>query len=153
MVFTFSRALMSRVSTVTLDLGSPKLGPTEVGGKAVGLAGEALTGTEYARVFSDVLGEPVAYAPVTTEVYRGFGFPGADDPGNMYQYYRDNEQALNATRDVSRSRSLNPALRDSSTWAHANAAQLKSMLITGTAPSFEQGGAVRWSPIAWPPSV
>ena len=103
-----------------------KLGPAEVGGQVVGLAGEALTGTEYARVFSDVIGEPVEYAPVTTEVYRGFGFPGADDMGNMYQYYQDNEQALNATRDVSRSRSLNPALQDFSTWARSNSAQLKS---------------------------
>jgi hypothetical protein len=44
--------------------------------------------------------------------------------GNMYQYYQDNEAALNVTRDVARSRSLNPRLQDFATWARANAARL-----------------------------
>ena len=104
--------------------GMFKLGPDKVGGEVIGLAGEALTGTEYARIFSEVLGEPVEYAPVTTDVYRGLGFPGADDMGNMYQYYQDNEQALNRTRDVARSRTLNAQLQDFTMWARANAARL-----------------------------
>ena len=28
---------------------------------------------------------------MTPEVYRGFGFPGADDLGNMFQFKRDFE--------------------------------------------------------------
>jgi uncharacterized protein YbjT (DUF2867 family) len=104
--------------------GMFKLGPDTVGGDVIGLAGEALTGEEYARVFSEALGEPVDYAPVTTDTYRAFGFPGADDMGNMYQYYQDDEQRLNEIRDVERSRSLNPQLQDFATWARANASQI-----------------------------
>ena len=108
--------------------GMFKLGPDKVGGQVIGLAGEALTGDQYARGFAEAIGEPVEYAPVTTEVYRGFGFPGADDMGNMYQYYQDNETALNETRDVARSRELNPQLQNFTAWVKANASQLK---VTG----------------------
>jgi uncharacterized protein YbjT (DUF2867 family) len=62
---------------------------TEYIGKTVGIAGEHLTGKQMAAAFTRALGEEVRYNDVTPEDYRGFGFPGADDLGNMFQFKRD----------------------------------------------------------------
>ena len=58
-------------------------------GKTVGIAGEHLTGAEMAAAMTRGVGEEVRYNDVPPEVYRGFGFPGADDLGNMFQFKRD----------------------------------------------------------------
>jgi uncharacterized protein YbjT (DUF2867 family) len=58
-------------------------------GKTVGIAGGHLTGAEMAAGFSQALGREVVYNPVPPSVYRGFGFPGADDLGNMFQFKHD----------------------------------------------------------------
>jgi len=57
-------------------------------GKRVGIAGGHLTGAQMAAAFSRALGQEVRYNEVSPEVYRGFGFPGADDLGNMFQFKR-----------------------------------------------------------------
>ena len=43
-------------------------------------------------------------------MYRGFGFPGADDLGNMFQFKHDFEAEFRGPRDVERTRRLNPRL-------------------------------------------
>ena len=55
-------------------------------GKTVGIAGEHLTGAQMAAALAKALGQEVGTTRVTPEVYRGFGFPGADDLGNMFQF-------------------------------------------------------------------
>lgn len=85
-------------------------------GKKVGIAGEHLTGNEMASGLSNALGEPVIYNKVPAEVYRGFGFPGADDLGNMFQFYDEFETELNKTRDVASSKQLNPELMNFEQW-------------------------------------
>jgi uncharacterized protein YbjT (DUF2867 family) len=80
-------------------------------GQRVGIAGELLTGAGIAAVFSRALGQPVRYQAVPFDVYRGLGFPGADDLGNMFQFYHDFEQHFADTRDPARARALNPALQ------------------------------------------
>ena len=35
------------------------------------------------------LGKTVRYNEVSPATFRSFGFPGADDLGNMFQVYRD----------------------------------------------------------------
>ena len=57
---------------------------------------------------------------MTPEVYRGFGFPGADDLGNMFQFKADFEKDFCAARDVGFSRSLNPRLQTFAQWLDAN---------------------------------
>ena len=54
---------------------------------------------------------PVKYNAVEPDVYRGFGFPGADEMGNMFQAYRDFEKQMLAARSVDTARKLNPALQ------------------------------------------
>ena len=89
-------------------------------GKTVGVAGEHLTGAQMAAAFSKALGQEVRYDAVTPEVYRSFGFPGAEDLGNMFQFKRDFEEYFCGARDLRFSRSLNPALQTFETWLAAN---------------------------------
>jgi uncharacterized protein YbjT (DUF2867 family) len=92
----------------------------ELIGKAVGIAGEHLTGAQMAAELGKALGQEVAYNAVTPEVYRGFGFPGADDLGNMFQFKADFEADFCGARDLGFSRSLNPQLQTFAQWLAAN---------------------------------
>ncbi len=95
--------------------GIYKLGVAAIG-QEIGIAGEQLTGDEMAAAMSKAIGEPVYYNKVTADVYRGFGFPGADELGNMFQFYDEFADALNQTRDVGRTRQLNPELMNFEQW-------------------------------------
>jgi uncharacterized protein YbjT (DUF2867 family) len=85
-------------------------------GQRIGIAGEHLTGAKLAEKMGRALGEPVRYQDVPHDVYRGFGFPGADDLGNMFQIYVEFADHFQRTRDVAHSRALNPELQDFDTW-------------------------------------
>ncbi len=85
-------------------------------GKSIGIAGEHLTGAEMAAGLSRALGKPVQYYPVPFDVYRGFGFPGADDLGNMFQFKHDFNAEFCGARSVEFSRALNPALQSFAQW-------------------------------------
>jgi uncharacterized protein YbjT (DUF2867 family) len=89
-------------------------------GKTVGIAGEHLTGAQMAAALAGALGQDVVHTAVTPEVYRGFGFPGADDLGNMFQFNADFEKDYCAARNLAFSRSLNPQLQTFAQWLAAN---------------------------------
>ncbi len=89
-------------------------------GKTVGIAGEHLTGAQMAAEFSKALGQEVHYNAIPPEVYRGFGFPGADDLGNMFQFKHDFEDYFCGARNLAVSRFLNPDLQTFETWLAAN---------------------------------
>jgi len=89
-------------------------------GKTVGIAGEHLTGAQMAAAFTKVLGQEVVYNSVEPNVYRGFGFPGAEDLGNMFQFKRDFEAYFCGARSLEFSRSINPALQTFEQWLTAN---------------------------------
>jgi uncharacterized protein YbjT (DUF2867 family) len=81
-------------------------------GKTVGIMGEALTIEQMGKTLSNTLGVgPVTYNAVEADVYRSFGFPGADEMGNMFQAYRDFEKEMLANRSVDTARKLNPQLQ------------------------------------------
>ena len=84
---------------------------SQYAGKTVGIAGENLTGAEMAAAFSKVLGREVVYHAVPFDVYRGLGFPGADDLGNMFQFKHDFNEEFCGARSVAESRALNPGLQ------------------------------------------
>ena len=73
-----------------------------------------------AAAFTRALGREVRYNNVPPEVYRGFGFPGADDLGNMFQYKRDFNEQYCAARDLSFGRSLNPEMLTLDRWMEQN---------------------------------
>ena len=92
----------------------------ELIGKTVGIAGEHLTGAEMAAGFTELMDQEVRYNAVSPETYRGLGFPGADDLGNMFQFKRDFNEYFCGVRDVTFSKSLNPELQDFKTWLKNN---------------------------------
>jgi uncharacterized protein YbjT (DUF2867 family) len=110
------------------DIGKCALGVfargEEFAGKSIGIAGEHLSGGEMAEALSRALERPVAYNYVPPEVYRTFGFPGADDLANMFQYKRDFAPQFRALRSVEFSRSLNPELQSFARWLAANKARI-----------------------------
>ncbi len=85
-------------------------------GRTVGIAGEHLTGAQMARQLTQALGQEVRYNNVPPEVYRSFGFPGADDLGNMFQFKRDFNDYFVGARNLEFSRSLNPELQTFEEW-------------------------------------
>lgn len=89
-------------------------------GKTVGIAGEHLTGKQFAEAFSKALGKEVSYNAISADTYRGFGFPGADDMGNMYQFKAEFEKDYCQSRSVELARSLNPSLQTFTTWLEKN---------------------------------
>jgi len=93
-------------------------------GRTVGIAGEHLTGTQMAAALTRSLGQEVRYNYVPPEVYRGLGFPGAEDLGNMFQFKRDFEEAFCGARDLEQSRALNPALQTFEAWLARNAGRI-----------------------------
>ena len=96
-----------------------KGGPAYVG-RTVGIAGAHLTGAEMAAALGRALGREVRYNEVTPEAYRGLGFPGADDLGNMFQFKRDFERDFTAARDLGFSRTLYPGMQDFDSWLARN---------------------------------
>jgi uncharacterized protein YbjT (DUF2867 family) len=93
-------------------------------GKRVGIAGEHLTGAQMAAALSEALGEEVEYNYVPPEVYRTFGFPGAEDLGNMFQFKRDFEKDYAGARSPEESRALNPSLQTFADWLRKNASRM-----------------------------
>ncbi len=96
-----------------------KDGPSYIG-RTVGIAGEHLTGDEMAAALTKALGKDVVYNDISPADYRGLGFPGADDLGNMFQYFRDFAADFCAARSVAESRTLNPKLQTFAQWLEAN---------------------------------
>jgi uncharacterized protein YbjT (DUF2867 family) len=110
------------------DIGGCALGifkaKGEFIGKSVAIAGEHLTGAQMAAKLSRALGREVRYNDVPPDVYRSFGFPGADDMGNMFQFKRDFNADFVGARSLAFSRRLYPALQDFDAWLAVNASKI-----------------------------
>lgn len=92
----------------------------ELIGKTVGIAGGHLTGAQMAKSLTKALGQEVRYNQVTPEAYRAFGFPGADDLGNMFQFNTEFEQDCCDARSISETKKLNPELMTFDRWLAEN---------------------------------
>lgn len=89
-------------------------------GKTVGVAGEHLTGAQMAAAMTKALGQEVRYNDVPPDAYRKFGFPGAEDLGNMFQFNQEFADAFCAARSLAVSRALNPELQNLDEWLARN---------------------------------
>jgi uncharacterized protein YbjT (DUF2867 family) len=89
-------------------------------GQTIGIAGEHLTITDMADKMSKAMGREITYQQVSPDTYRGFGFPGADDVGNMFQFYADFEEDGLRLRNLEKTRSLNPELKNFDEWIKEN---------------------------------
>lgn len=96
----------------------------EMIGKTVGIAGGHLTGAQMAKSLSKALGQQVTYNAVSPATYRTFGFPGADDLGNMFQFNSEFEQDCCDARSISETKSLNPDLMTFDRWLGENKSRI-----------------------------
>ena len=93
------------------DIGKVAYGIFKAGtkyvGKTVGIASEFLTVQEMSDKLARAKGlSGIAHYDVSADDYRGFGFPGADEMGNMMQVYRDFEAEVVGRRDPAIARQL-----------------------------------------------
>jgi uncharacterized protein YbjT (DUF2867 family) len=93
-------------------------------GKTVGIAGEHLTGEEMAAALTRALGREVRYNAVSPDVYRSFGFPNADEVGNMFQFKRDFQTVFCGARNPDVARSLHPGLQTFDRWLERNKSRI-----------------------------
>jgi uncharacterized protein YbjT (DUF2867 family) len=119
--WTFPMGTARLAGIAAEDIGKVALGIFEGGaryiGKRIAIAGEHLTMSEMAEKLSKALGiSTIKYNAVEPDAYRSFGFPGADEMGNMFQVYRDFEKEVVGIRSVPSTRELNPQLLNFDAW-------------------------------------
>jgi len=110
------------------DIGKCAYGVLKQGeqwiGRTVGIAGEHLTGAQMASQLGEALAKDVRYEAVPFDAYRRLGFPGAEDLGNMFQFYAEHEQDFAGRRDVAVARALNPELLSFRAWLAKHASRI-----------------------------
>lgn len=93
-------------------------------GKTVAISGGNLSGKEMANSFAKALGQDVVYNAVPFDVYRGLGFPGAEDLGNMFQFKHDFEDYFCGTRNIESAKKLNPDMQSLDSWLEKNKSKI-----------------------------
>jgi uncharacterized protein YbjT (DUF2867 family) len=131
--WTFPMGTAKMAGIAAEDIGKVAYGIFKAGneyvGKTVGILGEALTIDEMGKTLSKVLGcGPVKYNAVEADVYRSFGFPGADEMGNMFQAYRDFAKEMLGNRSLDATRKLNPAVQSFEQFVTKQQAAIKSAM-------------------------
>ncbi|XP_035683386.1 nmrA-like family domain-containing protein 1 isoform X4 [Branchiostoma floridae] len=93
--------------------------------KAVGFSGDKLTIQQTADILSKHLAPKVFKASdMTADAFAQLGFPGADDLGNMFKFYR----LHNPDRSVELTRQLHPAAKSFDKWVAENKEALLNAL-------------------------
>ena len=128
LALTFPLGDAKMPSMAVEDIGRCAYGIFKAGseyvGKTVGISGEHLSGGDMAAKMSRALGREIRYNAVSPEAFRGFGFPGAEDLGNMFQFKRDFNDDYRKIRGVQFSRKLNPSLQTFDAWLSKNASRI-----------------------------
>jgi hypothetical protein len=133
LAWTFPMGTAKMAGIAAEDIGKAAYGIFKAGneyvGKTVGILGEALTIEQMGNTLSKVLGcGPIKYNAVEADLYRSFGFPGADEMGNMFQAYRDFEKEMVANRSADATRKLNGAVQSFEQFVTKQAATIKSAM-------------------------
>ena len=114
------------------DIGKTALGVFKRGdefiGRTVSIAGDHLTGKEYATALGDVLGEQVTYQPYTWDEFRQLGFPTAIEVANMFQFYAEDSARFTGDRDLTLVRELNPDLQSFTDWLNLHQTEVKAVV-------------------------
>jgi uncharacterized protein YbjT (DUF2867 family) len=128
LAFTLPMADRKLAGIAAEDIGKCAYGIFRKGmeaiGQTIGIAGEHLTGAQMAAAMGKALGREVVYHAVTPAQYRGFGFPGAEDLGNIFQFYAEFEDYFCGARSLGVSRALNPELQSFADWLGRNASRI-----------------------------
>ncbi|MET9268511.1 NmrA/HSCARG family protein [Kribbella sp. NPDC003557] len=97
-------------------------------GETISIAGDHLTGDEYAAALSDTIGEKVVYHSPTLDEYRSYPFPMAVEMANMFQFYAENHDDFTGDRDLTEVRELNPDLESFETWLNLHKDELRAAI-------------------------
>ena len=100
--------------------------PDEFKGRIVGIVGDDQPPAAYAEIMTRVLGQPVVYNSIPREVFASFGFPGADDLANMFDFNR--RFIPNRQEDLTASRRLHPQMQSFEAWLRARADKFQAIL-------------------------
>ena len=122
------------------DIGKVAYGIFKAGsqyiGKKVGIYGEALTIDEMGQKLASNIGIPAPYYHAAeADEYRGYGFPGADEMGNMFQYYRDFDKEFFSLRDLNTAKALNPSLQSFDQFLAKNKDKVKAATEPAQTPA------------------
>jgi len=128
LVFTLPMGNSKLPGMAAEDIGRCAYGvfknPARYIGRNVGIAGEHLTGQQMADALSVALGRKVLLHSPPWAEFRAYGFPGADDLGNMFQFNAEFADDFCARRNLDESRALNPQLQTFAAWLASNAARI-----------------------------
>jgi uncharacterized protein YbjT (DUF2867 family) len=95
-------------------------------GAAVDIVGDYRRPQEYAEIMSHVLGTQVVYNHIPRDVFASFGFPGAAETANMFEFYHMHVPDQRAT--IEHSRALYPQLQSFESWLERRAEQFSSLV-------------------------
>jgi uncharacterized protein YbjT (DUF2867 family) len=131
LLLTFPMGNKKLAGIAVADIGKCAYGifrrGAEMMGKTVGVAGDHLDGETMASELSRAMDQEVRYQPMSVDAYRKLGFPGADDLGNMFQFYCDFEAAVCQSRSLAASRALNPELQSFTGWLAQNGSRIPAL--------------------------
>ena len=100
--------------------------PENFVGKVIGIVGDDLKPVDYADQMSKSLGKKIVYNYVPRDVFASFGFPGAEDLANMFEFNR--LYIPNQTAELEESRRLYPKIRSFDQWLTDNKDMLAAVL-------------------------
>eukprot|EP00741_Cyanophora_paradoxa_P012974 tig00020660_g12530.t1 len=86
--------------------------PDEYVGKAIGVAGDFLSGPQLVRVFMNVTGKAARYEEITYESLRTSGIPGASEKADIFRFFEE----FPVQRDIVASRMIYPQLMTWRKW-------------------------------------
>lgn len=92
--------------------------------RTVGIAGGHLTGADFATGFTDALGEPVHYEPMSLADYRALDMPIAAELANMFQFKVEFAEEYGAARSIATARELHPGLLSFTDWLQEHVAEV-----------------------------
>jgi len=89
--------------TILPDLGvftAGAFGKEELIRKRIGQASYFVTGNELADIYSKATGKTIKYNCVPWEVFASFGFPGADELAQMFEFWLRTHDDFRRARDL-----------------------------------------------------
>jgi uncharacterized protein YbjT (DUF2867 family) len=95
-------------------------------GRTLTAVGTDDTCDAYAAAMTRILELPVQYNYVPRELYKSFGFPGAEELANMFEVQR--LYIPNRQKDLEESYRINPAMQSFESWLEKNKEQLVAHL-------------------------
>ena len=100
--------------------------PEKYIGQVIEPAGDEMPASEYAAVMSRLTGKDIRYNYIPRETFAEFGFPGAEDLADMFEFYRVHIRSRKD--DIAAVRKIDPQIQSFETWITKNEAGLRKTL-------------------------